>query len=809
MLQDYKLGVRMLLKYPGLTLAGGLALAIAIAVGATWYDVTGKILSPEIPLPGGDRLVTIDTRHALTREAEPRVARDFLEWRREARTLEQLGAYRSDARNLTAGDAAPEPIQVAELTAEAFGAARVPPLLGRPLLRTDDVPGAPSVVILGYDVWRRVLGGRLDAIGSTVMFGGVPTTVIGVMPRDFAYPWRHEAWTPLPLRASYAPLEGVALTVIGRLTQGVSPEQADAELRLLGERTATTFPATHRHLRPNVRRLGDVGMRIDALQLGLRNVPVLLILCVACLSVGTLVYARTATREGEIAVRSALGATRARIVCQLFIESLVLATVAAAAGLLAANRAITFGVETFDRSSGGVPFWITPGLTLSTIVYAGALAAVSAAMLSLLPALNATRTRLHTRLAERGSGGATLRFGRIWIGAMVVQVALSAIAIPTAMEAAHEARLKLNIRAAFPSREYLAATLALDQPFGEDVKTLEGRRAQTFDALSRRLAQEPGVMAVAYADRVPGRVAPEQPARVEPFGNTSAPYDGSFRTVGIGPGYLNVLSRPAIAGRAFQAGDWNPAARTIIVNEAFARDFASRAGRRSTPLGARLTYAEGSYEIVGIVRNLGLDPDDSGNEAPFVFRPTPAGGLSALAIIVHMRGNPAPLAARLPALAASVDARVLVRSAEPLDASIRERDTSLATEAGAFAAVTFLVLFLSALGIFSLVSVSVSRRTREIGLRTALGASARQVLTSIVSRGVLIMGGGIAAGGVLLLTAIAFGAGPSGRPDDDLPPFTAYLTITAAVMMAACLLACVGPARRALRINPTEALRQQ
>jgi ABC-type antimicrobial peptide transport system permease subunit len=365
----------------------------------------------------------------------------------------------------------------------------------------------------------------------------------------------------------------------------------------------------------------------------------------------------------------------------------------------------------------------------------------------------------------------------------------------------------LNIRASFPSREYLAATLALDQPSGEDVAALEGRRAQMFDALSRRLAQEPGVMAVAYADRVPGRVAPEQRVRVEPFGNTSAPYDGSFRTVAIGPGYLDVLGRPAIAGRAFQAGDWNPAARTVVVNEAFARDFAGRAGGRRAPLGARLMYSEGSYEIVGVVRNLGLDPDDSGNEAPFVFRPTPAGGLSSLAIIVHLRGDPAPLAARFPALVASIDARVLVRSAEPLDASIRQRDTSLATEAGAFAAVTFLVLFLSALGIFSLVSVNVSRRTREIGVRTALGASARQVLTGIVSRGVLLMGGGIATGGVLLLTAIAFGAGPSGRPDDDLPPFIAYLAITAAVMMSACLLACVAPAGRALRVNPTEALR--
>ena len=159
-LQDYKLGLRMLLKYPGLTLAGGLALAIAIGVGAGWYDLSGKILAPAIPLPEGDRLVLIETQNTLTNAPEPRVVRDFLEWRRELRTIEDLGAYRTDTRNLVVGNAAPEPIQMAELTAAAFRTARVPPLLGRALLDSDEVPGAPSVVVLGYDVWQRSLGGR-------------------------------------------------------------------------------------------------------------------------------------------------------------------------------------------------------------------------------------------------------------------------------------------------------------------------------------------------------------------------------------------------------------------------------------------------------------------------------------------------------------------------------------------------------------------------------------------------------------------------------------------------------------------------
>ena len=174
---DLKLGGRMLLKYPVLTLAGGLALAIAIAIGAGWYDMMGKLLAPTIPLPEGDRIVSIETQNTLTNAPEPRVVRDFLEWRRELRTLADLGAFREDARNLIAGNAVPELIHVAELTAAAFRTARVPPLRGRPLLDSDEVPGAPRVVVLGYDVWQRSLGGRHDVVGSAVKLGNTPATV--------------------------------------------------------------------------------------------------------------------------------------------------------------------------------------------------------------------------------------------------------------------------------------------------------------------------------------------------------------------------------------------------------------------------------------------------------------------------------------------------------------------------------------------------------------------------------------------------------------------------------------------------------
>jgi predicted permease len=771
---DVKLGGRMLLKYPGLTLAGGLAIAIAIGIGAGWYDLAGKIMAPTIPLPEGDRVVWIETQNTLTNAPEGRVARDFLEWRRALRTIEDLGAYRADTRNLILGNAAPEPIQMAELTAAAFRTARVPPLLGRALLDSDEMPGAPSVVVLGYDVWQRSLGGRQDVVGSVVKLGNTPATVIGVMPEGFGYPFNHDAWTPLSLRASYGALEGGAISVIGRLAPGVTREQADAELRVLGGRAAAALPATHEHLRPRVMRPGESPDAPDIAPFAMTNLPVLLVLIIASMSVGTLVYARTATREGEIAVRSALGASRARIIGQLFVEALVLASVAAAVGLVAADRVLSWGIENINRASGGAPFWMTPGLKLTTILYAGGLAVVSAAMLSLLPALKATRARVQSNLANLGTGGATLRFGRVWTTAMTVQVALTAIGIPVAMESASQAMRTLSIRAEFPSREYLAARIDVNRPFEEETTSaFEERRAQTFAALERRIAQEPGVVAVTFADRAPGSVPSTRFGEIESSSGAGPAYDDLFFTSAVGPGFFEAFDRPVVAGRAFHSGDRSPGARTVIVNEAFAREFSRGAGSGS-PIGARLRYSASSarpdasaterwFEIVGVVRDFGLDPIDGRDEAPYVFHAASAGTVSPLVMSVRVRGNPATLAARLPVVAAEADARLYVQDARPLDEWVRRRDIDLTLQVRALAGVTSLVLFLSALGIFSLMSVNVSRRTREIGLRAALGANPRHVLAGILSRGMVLMGSGITAGGALLLWVVAL-EGPSVDP---------------------------------------------
>jgi putative ABC transport system permease protein len=819
MTQDFKLGFRMLLKYPGLTLAGGLALAIAIGLGAGWYQVWGNILSPTIPLPEGDRLVLVQTRNTLSNQPESRVAHDFLEWRRELQTIEELGAYRTGISNLIVGTAPPMVIRSAEMTPDAFRTARVAPMLGRGLQDADAMPGAPSVVVVGYDLWQRFLGGRPDVVGVIATLGGTPATVVGVMPEGFAYPYNQQAWAPLQLRASYSPLQGEPLSVIGRLAQDVTREQADAELRVLGERAASAFPDTHAQLRSRVMPLsGDDPNRGTLLTT--RNLPVLLVLLVACMNVGTLIYARTATREGEIAVRSALGASRARIVGQLFVEALLLALVSAAIGLLAADRAIRFGLDLVSVRFNAAPFWSIRGLEFTTVLYACGLAAAGAVMLSLLPALRATRTHVQSQLANLGAGHATLRFGRVWTGAMIAQVALTAMGLPAALTAASAVARGVSIRNEFPSTDFVTAGIALHRSTEEpiDAPALQRRRTQVYAELERRLMQAPGTDAITFATYVPG-ASPEglaQQVDVESTKGGPPAFDAFVLTPAVGPRFFETIRRPIVAGRDFQESDRTDSARTVVVNEAFARLFQRHTGQGS-PIGARVrrraggpgpeTAREPWYEIVGVARDIGLDPSgDAYEEGAFVYFAASPATAAPLVTLIRVRGNAGGLSARLPVIAAAVDPGLSVPQALPLNDIVRLRDMTGVALVGALGGVALLVLAMSAMGIFSLMSVTVSRRTREIGLRTALGANPHQVMVSMLSRAAILMASGGATGGALLLGIVIL-RGSGGRPADDIAPYVPWLAVTALVMLATGVLAALGPARRALRIHPTDALR--
>jgi putative ABC transport system permease protein len=806
-MQDYKLGIRMLAKYPGLTIVGGVALAIAIGIGAGWYDISRDLIRPTLPLPEGERIVEIRMHDSRANERERRVLHDFVNWRRDVRSIEDFGAYRTLERNLIIDKAASEPVIVAEITASAFRVARVPPVLGRPLLDADEQPGAPDVVVLGHGVWQRWFDGRTDVIGRTLQLGRTTMTVVGVMPEGFAFPVNHRLWVPLQLRPSgYAPLEGAAIRVFGRLMPRVTHRHANAELDAFAERAAADFPQTHLHLRPEVLAYGGEPQGASHYEIAITHLPILLVLIVACTNVGTLFYARTATREAEIAMRYALGASRGRILAQLFVEALVLASLAAVVGLTAAHWGLKWGLAAFYSGQGaGPPFWISPGLKFTTMLYAAGLTIASAAMVGVLPAVKATGARVQTQVRNLGSRGSTLRFGSVWTTAMIVQVTLTVICLPPAIQATREAVRDRMIRARFPAGEYLAVRAQLDRETGsaeESQAAFADRMQRIYEEWERQVAQEPGVTAVTFADRLPGMEPAVRRAEVEASPGAALLQVRNLWTSAIGRGFFEAFEKPIVSGRAFHEGDRAAGARTVIVNEAFARRFTNG----STPVGGRVRYAandhapEPWFDIVGMVRDIGMTPTNLG-EAPYVFHAALPDATDAAVMGVRVSGDPATLAPRIRAIAAELDPGLRVDEMRPLDDMAWRADLPMMAIAGTFAGIVGLGLFVSASGIFTMMSVTVARRTREIGLRAALGASHARLIASIFARPVVLIGAGIVAGHLVLLLAtkleiLALGIVVGAAP------------MTSAVMLTVGLLACVEPARRALRINPTDALKE-
>jgi len=819
-LQDYRLGLRMLAKYPGLTIAGGLALAMAIGVGAAWFDVTRQMWRPTIPLPEGERIVEIEMRDQRTGSDERRILHDFVGWRQAARSLTDLGAYRTMQRNLVI-DGRLEPVTAADITPAAMALARVPPLLGRPLLDADERPGAPPVAVLGYAVWQRQFGGRASIVGQPIQIGRDAVTVVGVMPEGFAFPINHRLWTPLAVSPSgYPPLTGTPIRVVARLAPGVTQAQAYAEITTLTDRVRSVSPVTHQQLRPRILAYGGQSPGdADLIELASTHLPILLVLIVACVNVGTLVYARTATRDAEIALRSALGASRTRIVTQLFVEALVLSSVAAAVGLSVAQAALQWATHAFNAGdTGGPAFWSASGLNPTTILFATLLTVAAAACLGILPALRATRSQVHARLRNLG-GGATLQFGTVWTAAMVVQVAIAVVCLTPAKGISEEALRDRRIRGHFPAEHYLSVRLDLDRQrlagaAEESDEAYATRYALLYAELERRLRQEPGVRDVTFGDRLPGMEVDVRAGEVEAAKRAAPTLIPNLWSASIGPHYFEAFDVHLLAGRDFRGEDRATGARTAIVNEAFVRRFLG--GR--DPIGTRVRYAgrpddedaparsdpaaaQPWMEIVGVVADIGMTPTDHG-EAPYVFRATTPSDASTLMLGVRVSGEAKAFAPRLRAVATALDPGLRLSDLKSLDDVVWQEDVPMVVGAAAVIAVVSLGLFLSASGIYALVSVSVARRTREIGLRAALGASRAALVRGVLYRAVVLVGSGVLAGnGLLLLFAWQ-------ATEVSIARFIPSLLGTSAIMLGVGLVACVEPARRALRIQPMDALKQ-
>lgn len=818
---DFKLGARMLKKYPGLTLVGGMGMAVAIAIGAITSEAFYTFSTPMLPLDGGERVVGIESWDTEANRPELRTLHDFAAWREELRSVEDLGAFATVERNLIAAGGPAGPVKIAEMTASGFKVARVSPLLGRYLVPADERAEAPPVVVIGYDAWRNRFAGDPGILGREVRLGNSVHTVVGVMPEDFSFPVNHGFWVPLRARPSdYERREGPEIYVFGRLAPGVALDEAQAELTATGRRTAAAFPGTHERIQPRVVPYAGLwfGAEIGYVLQMLRLVMGMLLIMVS-VNIAVLVYARTVARMGEISVRSALGASRRRIVTQLFVEALVLATVAALVGLVIARLALKPVSTTMVEGMGGLPFWVDFQLSPGTILYVFGLVIVAAVIVGVVPAIKATGRQLQSSLRELGSGAGGGRLGGTWTTLIVAQVAFAVAVLPRAVLFEAELIGPATAEPGFAAEEFLTSRLDMDRETTPSAQAEDYRRqfdtrfAALQTELVRRLRAEPGVADVTFASGVPG--ADESRDLVEVDGASRPAASASshkVRSLRVDVGFFDAFGVATLTGRGFNSGDADTASTAVIVNRSFVQQVlggGNALGRRvryvNTTGGAEASSPESEpwYEIVGVVGDLppnALEPRLPGGVMYHAMAP---GHLHPVSLAVRLRGAaPVALAARLREITTGLDPALRTDEILPLDEFYRQDKKELHLVATAVTLVTLSVLILSAAGIYALMAVAVTQRRREIGIRSALGAQPQQIIISIFSRALrqLVIGVAVGIGVAILLEVLQQGGIMDGQGAVVLPGISA-------LMLAVGLLAAAGPARRALRVQPTEALR--
>lgn len=837
---DLKLALRMLIKYPMLTLVGGIAITVATAIGVGGSEFVRDLLVPELPLEEGDRIVRLYQIDAVAGGPVPASLYDLEVWRESVSSLQDLGAYATMEQGLLSDRGEAGTVSLARISASAFGLTRVPPLLGRFLLEADERPEAPPVVVLGHHAWQTLLGGDPDPIGRTVQLGGTPTTVVGIMPEGYGFPESQNAWVPLRIDpAEIRPESAPRAAIFARLAPGATLESARSELEVTGRRAAADFPEVYGQISPRIEQFASRGSDAQ-MALALSGVRLLLalVLIVACANVATLVFARTVTREGEIAVRTALGATRRRIVLQLFTEALVLVSGATLLGILVARFALGRISRLFFviQQSPQPPFWWNDSLSPTTVVYAMVLAVVGAVMIGVVPALKATGGALQPRLGQLSAGGGGgIRFGGMWTVVIVFQVALSVAFLPLAVSRAGSTICAGSLESCgltaaeggagvdFAAEEYITAQLGRDPVVPprtpeERAEFLEVSRRR-FEEVRDRIAGDPDVLGVALASGLSAMNHVISP--FEFAGEGSGPsIAGNARILLVDRSYLDLLNATVVAGQPLGSADFTPESRSVVVNEAFA----DRALGGRNPVGGQLRFPvrEGeasiveipavgtSVQVVGVVRNPGIDGFGPGTH-PVIYAPLDLAPVSPRAVgLVGMPQAPATQIFIRMRPEASAPASHLYGIVAALDPTLRLSEVGTAADVWApvhrgarlgawvFMAVTAIVLMLSVAGVYALMSFTVSRRTREIAIRTAVGARRGQIVWSIFGRAALQLLAGVALGGLIAVPVLWGGLVDEGPRS---------LAVVSVVLLGAGLAACLVPVRRALAIEPAAAMK--
>ncbi|MEZ5316181.1 MAG: ABC transporter permease [Vicinamibacterales bacterium] len=796
LLGDVRYAIRQLLRNPGFALVATLTLALGIGATTAIFSVVNGVLLR--PLPYGDPDALVRVHEVVPQYGRFSVApATFLDWRSQNQVFDRMAAYGTSSATWTDQET-PDRLQGAIVSWDLFQLLGVAPELGGSFTADQDLPDAPNVVVISHTLWQQRFGGSPDVVGRTVPVNGVPTTIVGVMPAGFYFPSRTaEFWTPIGLDPSNAPRGAHFLGVVARLRGGVTATQADAEMRGISERLAREYPDDSANESSEVVPLLEqvVGGVRTSLLILLAAVGVVVL--IACANVANLLLVRASVREKEVAIRTALGAGRRRLVLQMLAESLVLAVVGGAAGLALAWLAIQ-PIQALGASS--LPRVADIGLDGRVLGFAGLATIVTGVLFGLAPAWHAARGGIGAMLKD-SSRSSTAASGR-WIrrALLVAEVALSIVLLVGAALLLRSFARLTHVDPGFQPDRVLTFSVSLPQGQYPDT----GHRAAFYDRLLERLAALPGATAAGMAQTLPlrGNYVLSVEFQGRPPAQPGQEASANYRV--ISPDYFTAMGIPLRRGRTFTARDSGTSQQVAVVDEAFVR----RHFPDEDPIGHGLDIGngvDGDFTIVGVVgdvRQSGLDEV----AAPTMYVPYAQDVFRSMSMVVRTDGDPAGLARQVREAVRDLDGSLPAYGIATLASVISDSVAQPRFSMLLLSLFAGIALFLAAVGLYGVVAYTVSQRTREIGLRMAIGAQPRDVLRMVVGDGMRLAAIGVAVG--LVAAALLARVVQSMLFEVETSDPASY-GVTALVLLAVAAIACYVPARRAMRVDPLVALQSE
>ena len=804
LMQDVRFGLRRLLHEKTFAAIVILALGLGLGANTTVFTIVNAVLFRPLPFPDADRLMVVNSSNLSRNQTRlPMSYPDFREFKAESKSFEELAAWRGASVNMSDPNTPPERYPAGRMSSNSFSLIGAKPVIGRDLTPENEKLSAPPVALIGYAIWQNRYDGKPDVIGKTVRMSEIQTTIIGVMPQGFRFPVGQDVWLPLQVDRTLEKRQDREVVVYGKLREGKTLADARAEADLFTRRLQTAYPVEDKDVGAYISTYNDQynGGQIRVVFLALLG-AVGFVLLIVCANVTNLLLARTLGRAREMSIRSALGATRWRMVRQLLIESVLLGMLGGVLGLAAGY----LGVMGFAKAVANVgkPYWIEFRMDPLVYAYLAMLCIGSGLVFGLLPALRISRTQVNAALkeGERSEGGSTR--SRWTTSSLVVGQLALALVLLTGSGLMIRSFLKLyTMTGGFEVERLLTMRynlVAAKYPKAED-------KQRFFETLMPKLASIPGVEAVAFTSSLPQAGSDAWRVELEGAGPVEDAKLRGYDGLVVSPGFFDTVGKPVVRGRDFEATDGLPGHEAIIVNQLFAKS----SWPNRDPIGKRLRLkrdkpTDGWLTVVGVVPDIKQNDPQRPEMAPVLYVPyrqEAPGGMAIMARLATSRTAAGDLFRRT---IQSVDQDLPVTDIRTLKEAYEQQRWPFRVFGTLFTIFAGFALILAAVGMYAVVSYSVNQRTREIGLRMALGASARDIL------------GWTMRGGVLQLTlGVVIGLAGAVAISRVLKTLVVQISTTdpvtfgsvAGVLLVSGVLAAFLPARRATRVDPMVALRHE